>query len=95
MTRAESNEGRVIVESVWISRSKCSCVILSCDSSEAVAVIVAVACRPQLFLCYLTANTDLLFARVKPVEQLSPTLSTSDFETKFERKKSQPIQVGT
>ncbi|XP_034997350.1 GRAM domain-containing protein 2B isoform X1 [Hippoglossus stenolepis] len=31
--------------------------------------------------------------RVKPVEQLSPMLSTSDLETKFERKKSPPIQL--
>ncbi|XP_071322223.1 GRAM domain-containing protein 2B-like isoform X2 [Trachinotus anak] len=31
--------------------------------------------------------------RPKPVEQLSPMLSPSDFETKFERKKSQPSQL--
>ncbi|XP_023276946.1 GRAM domain-containing protein 2B-like [Seriola lalandi dorsalis] len=31
--------------------------------------------------------------RLKPVEQLSPMLSPSDFETKFERKKSQPSQL--
>ncbi|XP_062268701.1 GRAM domain-containing protein 2B-like [Platichthys flesus] len=31
--------------------------------------------------------------RVKPVEQLSPMLSTSDFDTKIERKKSQPNQL--
>ncbi|XP_008302891.1 GRAM domain-containing protein 3-like isoform X2 [Stegastes partitus] len=31
--------------------------------------------------------------RLKPVEQLSPVLSLSDFETKFERKKSQPNQL--
>ncbi|XP_040012538.1 GRAM domain-containing protein 2B-like isoform X2 [Xiphias gladius] len=31
--------------------------------------------------------------RLKPVEQLSPLLSPSDFETKFERKKSQPSQL--
>lgn len=31
--------------------------------------------------------------RLKPVEQLSPMLSPSDCETKFERKKSQPSQL--
>ncbi|XP_040915570.1 GRAM domain-containing protein 2B-like [Toxotes jaculatrix] len=31
--------------------------------------------------------------RLKPVEQLSPMLSPTDFETKFERKKSQPSQL--
>lgn len=40
-------------------------------------------------------NADLSFVRLKPVEQLSPTLSPSDCETKFERKKSLPSHVGT
>ncbi|TKS84868.1 hypothetical protein D9C73_018364 [Collichthys lucidus] len=31
--------------------------------------------------------------RVKPVEQLSPLLTPSDYETKFERKKSQPSHL--
>uniref|UniRef100_A0A3Q1F215 GRAM domain containing 2B n=1 Tax=Acanthochromis polyacanthus TaxID=80966 RepID=A0A3Q1F215_9TELE len=31
--------------------------------------------------------------RLKPVEQLSPVLNLSDFETKIERKKSQPAQL--
>uniref|UniRef100_A0A3P8RWT6 GRAM domain-containing protein n=1 Tax=Amphiprion percula TaxID=161767 RepID=A0A3P8RWT6_AMPPE len=31
--------------------------------------------------------------RFKPVEQLSPVLNLSDFETKIERKKSQPTQL--
>lgn len=31
--------------------------------------------------------------RLKPVEQLSPMISTVDYETKFERKKSQPSQL--
>ncbi|XP_018549812.1 GRAM domain-containing protein 2B isoform X2 [Lates calcarifer] len=31
--------------------------------------------------------------RLKPVEQLSPMLGPGDFETKFERKKSQPSQL--
>lgn len=31
--------------------------------------------------------------RLKPVEQLSPPISTVDYETKFERKKSQPNQL--
>lgn len=31
--------------------------------------------------------------RFKPVEQLSPTISSVDYETKFERKKSQPNQL--
>lgn len=50
---------------------------------------------PQVLPCYLTINTDLSFVRLKPVEQLSPMLGPGDFETKFERKKSQPSQVGT
>lgn len=39
---------------------------------------------------------SLLFARSKPAEQLSPTAtaSPSDWEAKFERKKSQPGHVG-
>lgn len=50
---------------------------------------------PQVLTCYLNMNTDLLFVRLKPVEQLSPALTPSDCETKFERKKSQPSHVGT
>lgn len=49
----------------------------------------------QVLPCSLKINTDPLFARLKPVEQLSPMPSPSDCETKFERKKSQPSHVGT
>lgn len=49
---------------------------------------------PQVLPCCLNVN-NLLLVRLKPVEQLSPMPSPGDFETKFERKKSQPSHVGT
>lgn len=50
--------------------------------------------RPVL-RCWKHKHWSLLFVRSKPVEQLSPTQSPSDWEAKFERKKSQPGHVGT
>ncbi|XP_060928241.1 GRAM domain-containing protein 2B-like [Limanda limanda] len=55
---------------------------------------------PADLLLYVDAESDPSESRrkpaslrVKPVEQLSPMLSTSDFDTKIERKKSPPIQL--
>lgn len=50
--------------------------------------------RP-LLRCWKHKHWSLLFVRSKPVEQLSPTQSPSDWEAKLERKKSQPSHVGT
>lgn len=52
----------------------------------------------NILICLVFANKthpDHLFVRLKPVEQLSPMLSPSDGETKYERKKSQPSHVRT
>lgn len=51
--------------------------------------------HPVLLRCWKHKHWSLLFVRTKPVEQLSPTQSPSDWEAKFERKKSQPSHVGT